>query len=295
MANGKNTKVFFFICYGGGLIGLHAASSASMAASFPAAACGHTAPDAVTCQYDGGWDCEGSACLGCAKEGRAQEPLGELPGGAQVFRDGADPYSQCILCSQWDCPLCRFGWDCDSCAHYTCEKCWLDKPSDPAGTPFHCKGCGETSCQACSGDKQLECAQCRITLCTRNHAWYHCSFCDKMLCEHCNGGASASPTCDQCGASDIACWRCRPAAYKSCVVCLTSVCAQCCAAEAAGGGGGGGGAPAGACALCEAFRCGACAAARAPLAPCPACAAALCSGCVPRHRCSAAKRARPAE
>ena len=78
-----------------------------MAASLCAAACGHTAPDAVTCT-SAGEHCMHSACPACAAEGQEEILLGEsvLPGGAEVFLPGFEGFTECSTCKSWECEPC---------------------------------------------------------------------------------------------------------------------------------------------------------------------------------------------
>ncbi len=209
-----------------------------------------------------------------------------------------DPAQPCASCAQPSvCAEHFLGEACQACGLLSCYGCL---------TP--CKGCSQLVCDGClasnsgsSHDASQHCAvrcdACAAVLCGECSrdvpAMRWCASCQQLHCAACHRSA-AGPACDGCGASAYACWRCRADAYRTCVACLGTQCAGCCAEGAAGGGGGGGAAGGAACALCEAFRCAPCAA-RVPLVACAACAAPLCSGCVPRHRCSAAKRARAAE
>ncbi len=200
--------------------------------------------------------------------------------------EALDPAQLCASCNEPS--VCQgpaehfLGEACRACGLLSCYRCL---------TP--CKGCDQLLCDGCldAQHNAVRCDACATVLCgecsSQAPAMRWCAPCQQLHCAACHRNASCA--CDRCGASAYACWRCSADAYRACATCLATQCAGCCAEEAQGGGAAGA-----ACALCGAFSCAPCAA-REPLAPCPACAAPLCSDCVPRHRCSAAKRARTAE
>jgi hypothetical protein len=236
-----------------------------------------------------------SPCAGCKR------PVCEgcLEGGGKVIAYCSDDSCFDFLCGACfkapdrlrECSCCSYrsacarhfkGTACSGCSELTCSAC--------LGA---CKGCDKDFC----GDCRLTCDKCGASSCPAcsedaKDPTRQCAGCEATLCAMCDGGAA--PTCDACCDSEYFCWRCRPDAFSMCAVCLTTRCVDCSAEEGGGAGGGsssGGGGGAGACTLCEASVCAPCAK-RTPLTPCPTCPATLCAACIPRHRCSAAKRAR---
>lgn len=206
-----------------------------MADAFPAATCGCTASDAISCCVPG---CALSACLDHAADGWEEAFVGEGPlgigGGHGLFvpapvslhgyeafiRCGGTLFSGGIGCGVWICEEhfeAGGRWEyCERCSNYFCPGC-------DSTVEFDC-GC-PTLCRQCAPGTFYICPQCDKVKCLKEGGWPSCDACERTFCDECLSGWKS---CASCGPEKkIFCKECASAHTSSCEQCGDSLCISC--------------------------------------------------------------------